>query len=61
MPDYTKSERFASDKHSSLLGAFVSYEEYKNVVNTAPVTVFTALQFLSNSQMGPISWNVRLR
>jgi hypothetical protein len=25
--DYTRSERLASDKHSSLLGPFISYEE----------------------------------
>jgi hypothetical protein len=27
--DYTRSERLASDKHSSLLGPFVTYEENK--------------------------------
>ncbi len=60
MLDYGKSENLASDKHSSLLGAFVSYEETKVFMNAAPGTVFTTLHFLGNSQMGPIIWNVRL-
>jgi len=29
-------EKPARDKHSSLLGPFVSYEENKSVVNVAP-------------------------
>ncbi len=32
---YTRLERFAKDKHSSLFGPFVSYEE-KGFVNVAP-------------------------
>ncbi len=35
MLHYTKLERPGKNKHSSLLGQFVSYEE-KSVVNTAP-------------------------
>ncbi len=42
-----KAGRLASNKHSSLLGSFISYKE-KNVVNMAPGAVFTMLYFLLN-------------
>ncbi len=38
----TSLERLRSDKHSSLLGPFVSYKK-SSVVNTTPVTVFIPL------------------
>jgi hypothetical protein len=48
---YTRVERHAKDKHSSLLGPFVSYDE---ILNTAPGTVFKTLHFLHKLQMGTI-------
>jgi len=35
---YTSMKRLARDKHSCLLGQFISYEENISVVNTAPGT-----------------------
>jgi hypothetical protein len=51
---YTRLERLDRDKHSSLLGPFVSYDE---ILNTAPGTVFKTLHKL---QMGPICRTVTL-
>ncbi len=41
-----------SDKHSSLLRAFLGYEENKVLRNMAP----EALYFINKLQMGPISY-----
>jgi len=48
----TDPERFASYKYSSLLGSFQVMKKL-NVVNVAPGTIFSALHFLYNLQMGP--------
>jgi len=53
---FTMWERLAGDKHSSLLGLFVSSKE--NKVNMGPVTEFTTLHFLLNVRKGPISQTV---
>jgi hypothetical protein len=50
---YTKLERLARDKQSSLLGQFVCFKD--SVVNTAPGTIFTALLFPCNLQIVTIS------
>jgi len=52
----TRLERFAGDKHSSLLGPFVSNKE--NKVNMGPRAQFTTLHFLLNLRKGPISHTV---
>jgi hypothetical protein len=51
---YTKLERVARDKHSSLLGQFVSCEEKSAQI------LFTTLHFLRNLEIGPISKRVIL-
>jgi len=52
-------ESHSREKHSSLCGKFVTYEE-NSVVNMAPETVFTTLHFLHNSRMGSLSYSVTL-
>ncbi len=38
---YTRLKKFSNDKHSSLLGTFVSYEENEvRILNTAPGSIF---------------------
>jgi hypothetical protein len=44
---YTRQERLATEKHSSLLGPFKGYKETKIFY------VFTTLNFIHNPQMGP--------
>jgi hypothetical protein len=41
MLQYTRFKRWAKDKHSSLLGPIVSYEEDKVFVNFSPGFVFS--------------------
>ncbi len=55
-----KLERPSKNKHSSLLGQFISYKE-KSAVNMASGAVFTTLYFLLNFQIGSMNWSVILR
>ncbi len=41
---YTRLERHGRDKHSSLFGPFIRYEQY-SFVNTAPGTVCATFHF----------------
>jgi hypothetical protein len=48
MLNYTTLEMLISDKHSNLLGPFVTYEENNVFVNITPWVVFATLNFLRN-------------
>jgi hypothetical protein len=60
MLDYTKSEKLASDKHFSLLGAFVSYEETK-VLWMPPPDFQVFLQLLTFLQSGKSTERIILK
>jgi hypothetical protein len=58
---YTRLERLARNKHSSLMGPFESYEENAVfVVNTLAGTIFTKLHFLSKLQTDPKGYSIML-
>jgi hypothetical protein len=42
----TKLEKLHRDKHFSLLGSLISYEENESEVNITPGVIFTAFQNL---------------
>jgi hypothetical protein len=52
---YTRLERLAWEKHSSLLDPYVSYGE-KSFVTTNPVAQIQNFFFVTNAQ-GKISWS----
>jgi len=60
MLDYSKSENSAIDKHSSLLGAFVSYEETK-VLWMPPPDFQVFLQLLTFLQSGKSTERIILK
>jgi len=52
---YTKLKRLVGDKHSNVIGLFVSDEENDLIVNATTDAVFTTFHFLHNLYIGPIS------
>ncbi len=50
----TRLEKLARDKHSSLLGPFIGYEE-NELLWVRPQDLFITLHFITNLYMGPIT------